>query len=181
MASTNRMSMHITPTPQKNARCPTTPAAFNPARPLTSYAPRLARGATLHQAHGENRGGDHPRIPITQRRRMAVWIRGHGKGRMVLTMRPLLALAAIYSRGTCRPTTIDVLMFHFRVRNGTGWGHQAVTTRFRRVARFALRRVPGGLAGLVCVNVRSFRDGEDWHPHGRWDVQCTKYNVQCRK
>ena len=47
---------------------------------------------------------------------------------MVLTMRPLLALAAIYSRGTCRPTTIDVLMFHFRVRNGTGWGHQAVTT-----------------------------------------------------
>ena len=38
-------------------------------------------------------------------------------------------LAAIYSRGTCRPTTIDVLMFHFRVRNGTGWGHQAMTTR----------------------------------------------------
>ena len=40
-------------------------------------------------------------------------------------------LAAIYSRGTCRPTTIDVLMFHFRVRNGTGWGHQAMTTRFQ--------------------------------------------------
>ena len=39
-------------------------------------------------------------------------------------------LAAIYSRGTCRPTTIDVLMFHFRVRNGTGWDHQAMTTRF---------------------------------------------------
>ena len=38
-------------------------------------------------------------------------------------------LAAIYSRGTYRPTTIDVLMFHFRVRNGTGWGHQAMTTR----------------------------------------------------
>ena len=38
-------------------------------------------------------------------------------------------LAAIYSRGTCRPTTIDVLMFHFRVRNGTGWDHQAMTTR----------------------------------------------------
>ena len=39
-------------------------------------------------------------------------------------------LAAIYSRGTYRPTTIDVLMFHFRVRNGTGWDHQAMTTRF---------------------------------------------------
>lgn len=50
----------------------------------------------------------------------------------MLPVRPLLALAAIYSRGTCRPTTIDVLMFHFRVRNGTGWGHQAVTTRLRR-------------------------------------------------
>ena len=39
--------------------------------------------------------------------------------------------AAISSRGTYRPTTIDVLMFHFRVRNGTGWGHQAMTTRFQ--------------------------------------------------
>ena len=40
-------------------------------------------------------------------------------------------LAAIYSRGTYRPTTIDVPMFHFRVRNGTGWGHWAMTTRFQ--------------------------------------------------
>ena len=45
-------------------------------------------------------------------------------------------LAAIYSRGTCRPTTIDVLMFHFRVRNGTGWDHQAMTTRFQEAASF---------------------------------------------
>ena len=74
LTSANRVSMHITPTPQKNARCPTTPAAFNHARPLTTYAPRLARGATLHQAHGENRGGDHPRMPTTERRRMAVWM-----------------------------------------------------------------------------------------------------------
>ena len=44
-------------------------------------------------------------------------------------LRASFTLAAIYSRGTCRPTTIDVLMFHFRVRNGTGWGHQAMTTR----------------------------------------------------
>ena len=47
-------------------------------------------------------------------------------------MRALWAPAAIYSRGTYRPTTIDVLMFHFRVRNGTGWGHQAVTTGLQR-------------------------------------------------
>ena len=46
-------------------------------------------------------------------------------------LRASLFLAAIYSRGTYRPTTIDVLMFHFRVRNGTGWDHQAMTTRLR--------------------------------------------------
>ena len=51
-------------------------------------------------------------------------------------------LAAIYSRGTCRPTTIDVLMFHFRVRNGTGWGHQAMTTRFQGALRYAARCLP---------------------------------------
>ena len=45
-------------------------------------------------------------------------------------------LAAIYSRGTYRPTTIDVLMFHFRVRNGTGWDHQAMTTRLRGALLF---------------------------------------------
>ena len=49
-------------------------------------------------------------------------------------------LAAIYSRGTCRPTTIDVLMFHFRVRNGSGWGHQAMTTRL--LLYFVLRVLP---------------------------------------
>ena len=52
-----------------------------------------------------------------------------GKARRTFVLRALFTLAAIYSRGTCRPTTIDVLMFHFRVRNGTGWDHQAMTTR----------------------------------------------------
>ena len=52
-----------------------------------------------------------------------------GKPRRTFVLRGLFTLAAIYSRGTCRPTTIDVLMFHFRVRNGTGWDHQAMTTR----------------------------------------------------
>ena len=51
-----------------------------------------------------------------------------GKARRTFVLRALFTLAAIYSRGTCRPTTIDVLMFHFRVRNGTGWDHQAMTT-----------------------------------------------------
>ena len=55
----------------------------------------------------------------------------NGKPRKAFALRGLFTLAAIYSRGTCRPTTIDVLMFHFRVRNGAGWGHQAMTTRFQ--------------------------------------------------
>ena len=58
----------------------------------------------------------------------------NGKPRRTIVLRGLFTLAAIYSRGTCRPTTIDVLMFHFRVRNGTGWGHQAMTTRFQEAA-----------------------------------------------
>ena len=67
-------------------------------------------------------------------------------------------LAAIYSRGTCRPTTIDVLMFHFRVRNGTGWDHQAMTTRLLpyfvlRTLYFVLQFVwlSSALAGCCCV------------------------------
>ena len=58
--------------------------------------------------------------------------------------RPSLFLAAIYSRGTYRPTTIDVLMFHFRVRNGTGWDHQAMTTRLRGALIFLLTVYPVG-------------------------------------
>ena len=67
----------------------------------------------------------------------------NGKPRRTLVLRGSLTLAAIYSRGTCRPTTIDVLMFHFRVRNGTGWDHQAMTTRFQihSLARSSLRLI----------------------------------------
>ena len=65
-----------------------------------------------------------------------------------------LVLAAIYFRGTCRPTIIDVPMFHFRVRDGTGWGHWAVTTRLRLVccARGAACRPPvrGSCLSYVC-------------------------------
>ena len=40
-------------------------------------------------------------------------------------------------------------MFHFRVRNGTGWGHQAMTTRLRSVAG-ALRMLLVLLALTAC-------------------------------
>ena len=56
-------------------------------------------------------------------------LRKNSEARNPFGLRASFTLAAIYSRGTCRPTTIDVLMFHFRVRNGTGWDHQAMTTR----------------------------------------------------
>ena len=65
-----------------------------------------------------------------------------GKARRTFVLRASFTLAAIYSRGTCRPTTIDVRMFHFRVRNGTGWGHQAMTTRFQGALRCAARCLP---------------------------------------
>ena len=65
-----------------------------------------------------------------------------GKARRTFGLRALFTLAAIYSRGTCRPTTIDVLMFHFRVRNGTGWDHQAMTTRFQGALRCSARCLP---------------------------------------
>ena len=38
-------------------------------------------------------------------------------------------LAATYSHMAFRHTTIGATMFHFRVRDGTGWFHCAVTTR----------------------------------------------------
>ena len=67
-------------------------------------------------------------------------------------------LAAIYFRGTCCPTIIDVPMFHFRVRDGTGWGHWAVTTRLRLavacLACVVQAACPGVMplwGGLVCV------------------------------
>ena len=65
-----------------------------------------------------------------------------GKARRTFVLRALFTLAAIYSRGTCRPTTIDVLMFHFRVRNGTGWDHQAMTTRFQGASLCSARCLP---------------------------------------
>ena len=38
-------------------------------------------------------------------------------------------------------------MFHFRVRNGTGWDHQAMTTRLRGALSYLLTVYP---VGHVC-------------------------------
>ena len=38
-------------------------------------------------------------------------------------------LAATYSHTAYRRTTIGATAFHFRVRDGTGWCHCAMTTR----------------------------------------------------
>ena len=61
-------------------------------------------------------------------------------------------LAAIYFRGASSPTIIDVPMFHFRVRDGTGWDHWAVTTRLQSpfVSLTACLGVLPGW-GMVCV------------------------------
>ena len=89
------------------------------------------------------------------------------EARKALALRASLVLAAIYSRGAYRPTTIDVLMFHFRVRNGAGWGHQAVTTRFQGMGFFVVSlraRVSRVVCcGVVCVCLPV---GAGWHPRG---------------
>ena len=38
-------------------------------------------------------------------------------------------------------------MFHFRVRNGTGWGHWAMTTRFLLDSRFVASSLSLSLPG----------------------------------
>jgi hypothetical protein len=49
-----------------------------------------------------------------------------------------IVLATSYSRTACRRTTIGAAAFHFRVRNGNGWGHCAIVTRVRnRTGGFA--------------------------------------------
>ena len=98
------------------------------------------------------------------------------KAAQVLPVRPLLALAAIFSRGTCRPTTIDVLMFHFRVRNGTGWGHQAVTTRLRRFS-FAAPCARVSSQGWFVESSVQFPGWGGLASARRWDLRFTMYYV----
>ena len=99
---------------------------------------RSCEGLGNGASHG-NRGLPPSGTGASRRERFAALRAANGKARRTFVLRALLTLAAIYSRGTCRPTTIDVPMFHFRVRNGTGWGHWAMTTRFLLDARFVAR------------------------------------------
>ncbi len=98
-----------------------------PALPRTRGNRRLRRRALRRSAGCGDAYGEPPPRPE------------NGKAPHCLQCGALLTLAAIYSRRAYRPTTIDALMFHFRVRNGTGWGHQAMTTRLRLLS-FACRR-----------------------------------------
>ena len=102
-----------------------------------SILPRRRRceGLGNDASHG-NRGLSPSGTGASRREQFAALRAANGKARRTFVLRALLTLAAIYSRGTYRPTTIDVPMFHFRVRNGTGWGHWAMTTRFLLDARF---------------------------------------------
>ena len=96
------------------------------------------------------------------------------EARKALALRASLILAAIYSRGAYRPTTIDVLMFHFRVRNGAGWGHQAVTTRFQGRVFFVVSlraRVSRVVCcGVVCVLAGGGRLASAWRGVGEFDM-----------
>ena len=58
----------------------------------------------------------------------------------------LISLATSYSRTTYRSTTIGAAAFHFRVRNGNGWGHCATITRKLAKPRLARGGMGGGLA-----------------------------------
>ena len=59
--------------------------------------------------------------------------------------------AATYSRGTYRPTTIGAAAFHFRVRNGTGWDHRAVTTGLQSHLAFSKPTAcPRSTSVLLC-------------------------------
>ena len=70
-----------------------------------------------------------------------------------------ITLAMSYSRTTYRCTTIGAAAFHFRVRNGNGWGHCARITR--KLAKSKLAR--GGMGGGLTLNfTRKSDDQSDW-------------------
>jgi hypothetical protein len=63
-------------------------------------------------------------------------------------------LATSYSRTAYRRTTIGAAAFHFRVRNGNGWGHRARVTRnlFRKLrSKFLVAALRGRIALVVAV------------------------------
>src|SRR5262249_8414615 len=69
-----------------------------------------------------------------------------------------LVLATSYSRTACRRTTIGAAAFHFRVRNGNGWGHCATVTRVR------------SRTGVALLSQRRKREAEFLETSGRFEV-----------
>ena len=66
-----------------------------------------------------------------------------------VTMKPGIDLATTYSHRAYRPTTIGATVFHFRVRNGTGWFHHAMVTRGRVLCCVLKKRPPVTLAVIA--------------------------------
>lgn len=56
-------------------------------------------------------------------------------------------LATTYSHMAFRHSTIGAAAFHFRVRNGAGWGHCAMITRLPPAGLFNLVEVRGRMSG----------------------------------
>ena len=127
---------------KRNPACGWTKSGPWPVEILSSFGRNLCAAHTNDEAPCLG-------VAAEQRRRMAaIYSRSLHSRR-----RPRRSCAAAKTgRGTCRPTTIDVLMFHFRVRNGTGWDHQAMTTRFQEAASFSLLAYLAVICacGLLC-------------------------------
>ena len=66
---------------------------------------------------------------ITNRRSLTAATSYQSKTPSTFSHAGRLVLATSYSRTTYRRTTIGAAAFHFRVRNGNGWGHCAMITR----------------------------------------------------
>ncbi len=71
-------------------------------------------------------------------------------------MRGDIKLATSYFRMAFRHTIIGATAFHFRVRNGNGWGHCAMVTRLRRTASW--RRACAECLGTLDFNFAWVRD-----------------------
>jgi hypothetical protein len=100
--------------------------------------PQMLRIQRLHPVGGL-RIKQPPTLPAPDLRsgvwQSGVWQSGVLASRAKKSPRPLgcrrrgLTLATIYFHMACRHTIIDAEVFHFRVRDGNGWGHLAVVTR----------------------------------------------------
>ena len=68
---------------------------------------------------------------------------GHKKAPSLVSKRRGKLLATSYFRTTYRSTIIGAAAFHFRVRNGNGWGHCARITRVLRRGQSGCLQIGG--------------------------------------